>query len=71
MFCSSMLTGSHDATQLPVVTVGGGAKLDTGRVLDFSGRENRKMSSLYLSLMDKFGVRMEGFGDSTERLEEI
>ena len=71
MFCSSMLTGSHDATQLPVVTVGGGAKLDTGRVLDFSGRENRKMSSLYLSLMDKFGVRMEAFGDSTERLEEI
>src|SRR3954464_14541580 len=36
MYCSSMLTGSHDATQLPVVLIGrGGGKLQSGRVLDY------------------------------------
>ena len=60
MFCSSMLTGSHDATQLPVVILGrGGGQLQTGRVLDYLGKPNRKMCSLYLSLMDKIGVRLD------------
>jgi hypothetical protein len=72
MYCSSMLTGSHDATQLPVVMLGGaGGRLETGRTLDYLGQENRKMCSLYLSLFDKFGVPMESFGDSTERLAEV
>src|SRR4051794_22145493 len=52
MFCSSMLTGGHDATQLPVVILGRGAgRLESGRVLDYRGKANRKMCSLYLSLM--------------------
>ncbi len=72
LFCSSMLTGSHDATQLPVVLLGGaGGQLQTGRVLDYLDRPNRKMCSLYLSLMDKFGVRLDQFGDARERLAEI
>lgn len=72
MFCSSMLTGSHDANQLPVVIVGrGGGRLSTGRVLDFLDSPNRKMCSLYLSLMDKFDVGQDEFGDSTERLAEV
>ncbi len=72
LFCSSMLTGSHDATQLPVVVVGqGGGKLHMGRVLDYRGKPNRKMCSLYLSLMDKFDLRLDRFGDSNERLAEI
>src|SRR5258705_8821189 len=29
-----------------------------------SGEENRKMCSLYLSLMDRFGVNLEQFGDA-------
>ncbi len=72
MYCSSMLTGSHDATQLPVVMVGGaGGRIEMGRTLDYLGQENRKMCSLYLSLFDKFGLPMETFGDSTERLAEV
>ncbi len=72
MFCSSMLTGGHDATQLPVVLLGkAGGRLETGRVLNYLGQENRKMCSLYLSLMDKFGVQRETFGDSKERLAEV
>lgn len=72
LYCSSMLTGSHDATQLPVLVVGNaGGQLRTGRVLDYLGKENRKMCSLYLSLMDKAGVRLKSFGDSNERLAEV
>ncbi len=32
---------------------------------------DRKMCSLYLSLMDKFGVKLAEFGDSRERLEGV
>ena len=72
LFCSSMLTGSHDATQLPVVILGrGGGCLETGRVLDYLESPNRKMCSLYLSLMDKMGVHLEHFGDSDQRLSEV
>ena len=36
MFCSSMMTGSHDNSQLPVVMLGrGGGTIQTGRVLDY------------------------------------
>ena len=72
LYCSSMLTGNHDATQLPVVLLGGaGAGIQGGRVLDFLGRPDRQMCRLYLSLMDKVGVRPGRFGDATTPLAEI
>lgn len=72
LYCSSMMTGNHDNNQLPVVMLGGGGgQIRTGRVLDYLNRPNRKMCSLYLSLMDKAGVRLERFGDSNQRLEEV
>lgn len=72
MYCSSMLTGSHNANELPVILLGqAGGRLDTGRVLDYTGRENRKMCSLYLSLLAKYGVERDTFGDSTEALAEV
>ncbi len=72
LFCSSMMTGNHNNDQLPVVMLGrGGGQIKTGRVLDYLGKPNRKMCSLYLSLMDKAGVHLDSFGDSKERLAEI
>jgi len=72
LFCSSMLTGNHEANQLPVILVGGaGGKLKGGRALDYMGKSDRKMCSLYLSLMDKYGVKLGEFGDSKTRLTEI
>ncbi|HWG44283.1 MAG TPA: DUF1552 domain-containing protein [Gemmataceae bacterium] len=73
LYLSSMRHGaSHDCSQLPVVLVGrGGGKVSTGRTLDYLGKPNRKMCSLYLAMMDKMGVRLEQFGDSRERLAEI
>jgi hypothetical protein len=72
LFCSSMLTGGHDATQLPVVLVGGGgSKIRGGRVLDYSGQENRQMCRLYLSIMEKMNVRLDKFGDATAPLADV
>jgi hypothetical protein len=72
LFCSSMLTGGHDATNLPVVLLGGaGGQIRGGRVLDYLGKPNRKMCSLYLSMLDKCGIRLKQFGDSKERLAEV
>ena len=72
MFCSSMLTGRHNAKQLPVILLGGaGGQLQGGRVLDYLDRPNRKMCSLYLSMLDKYDIHLKAFGDSQERLEEI
>jgi hypothetical protein len=73
LYLSSMLHGSsHDCSQLPVVLVGkGGGRIAGGRVLDYLGKPNRKMCSLYLSMMDKMGLHLDKFGDSSERLAEI
>ena len=73
LYVSSMLNGaSHDCSQLPAVLVGrGGGRIAGGRVLDYLGKPNRKMCSLYLSMMDKMGVHLDAFGDSKERLAEI
>lgn len=72
MMCSSMMSGIHDATKLPVVLVGrGGGQIQTGRVLDYRDKPNRRMCSLYLSMMDKFGIHLKQFGDSQERLAEV
>jgi hypothetical protein len=67
-----MLHGNHDAKQLPVVVLGGGGgKLRGGRVLDYEKAANRRMCSLFLSLMDWGGVELDRFGDSAERLADI
>jgi hypothetical protein len=63
MFLSSLFVGrTHDNTRLPVVLAGGlGGTLKTGRSLNYLGEpaENRKMCSLYLSLMDRMGVKLD------------
>jgi hypothetical protein len=72
LFLSSMWAGwKHDNTRLPVLTVGGlSGTLQTGRVLDYYGAtdDNRKICSLYLSIMDRMGVPLPRFGDATTRL---
>src|SRR4051794_5820385 len=72
MFTNSMWSGSrHDSSKVPLVLAGGlGGTLQTGRVLDYTekGDDNRKLCSLYLSIMDRMGVRLDRFGDSDSRL---
>jgi hypothetical protein len=75
MFLSNMWIGrKHDNSRLPLVLAGGlGGTLETGRSLDYlqAGDDNRKMCSLYLSIMDRMGVKLEKFGDSGTRLQGL
>jgi hypothetical protein len=75
MFLSNLWIGrTHNNTRLPLVLAGGlGGTLQTGRTLDYSGDgdDNRKMCSLYLSLMDRMGVKLDRFGDADTRLENL
>ena len=72
LYCSSMLTGNHEARQLPVVVLGGGGgRIKGGRVLDYREKPERQMCRLFLSLMDKMKVRMPQFGDATRALDEV
>ena len=72
LFISNLWSGTrHDSSKVPVLLVGGlGGALQTGRVLDYSdkGDENRKLCSLYLSLMDRMDVKLDRFGDAAARL---
>jgi uncharacterized protein DUF1552 len=72
LFCSSMLTGNHNADQLPVIVLGGaGGRIQGGRVLDYTGKSDRQMCRLYLSMLDKLNLRLPKFGDATAPLEEV
>jgi hypothetical protein len=75
MWLSNMWIGrKHDNTRLPLVLAGGlGGTLKTGRTLNYvdAGDDNRKMASLFLSLMDRMGVTLEQFGDASARLEAL
>jgi hypothetical protein len=72
MWLSNMWAGwKHDNMKLPVVLAGGlGGALKTGRSLDYlnAGDDNRRVCSLYLSLMDRLGVTLDRFGDAETRL---
>lgn len=72
LYCSSMLNGNHDASQLPVVLLGGGGgRIKGGRVLDYRDKPDRQMCRLFLSMMDKMDYRPGKFGDATAPLDEI
>jgi hypothetical protein len=75
MFISNLWIGrSHNNSRLPLVLAGGlGGTLQTGRTLDYlkAGDEKRKVCSLYLSLIDRMGIKTDRFGDADTRLEGI
>ena len=75
MFLSELWIGRlHDNSRLPLVLAGGlGGTLETGRALNYlkAGDDNRKMCSLYLSIMDRMGIKLDRFGDANTRLEHL
>ena len=75
MFVNNMFSGSkHDSSKLPLLTLGGlDGTLNTGRVMNFVDRpeSEKKLCSLYLSLMNRMGVAATQFGDATEPLDKV
>jgi hypothetical protein len=75
MWLSNMWIGrKHDNTRLPLVVAGGlGGTIKTGRTLDYleAGGDNRKLCSLFLSIMDRMDLKLDRFGDAETRLESL
>ena len=75
LFINNMWSGkAHDSRKVPVLLTGSmGGTLETGRVLDYSdkGDDNRKLCSMYLSIMDRMGVSLDRFGDADQRLANL
>ena len=75
MLCSNLFDGdTHSADQMPILLAGrAGGSLQTGRNLDYTdkGDDNRRACSLYLSMMDRMGVKLDRFGDSEKRLTNL
>ena len=72
MLCSSMMSGHHNANELPVVMLGNaGGRIQTGQNLNYIDNENRQMCRLFMSMMNKMDVIVDSFGDATESLAEI
>ena len=72
MLCSSMMSGHHNANELPVIMLGNaGGQIKTGQTLNYLDNENRQMCRLYLSMMNKMNVKIDSFGDANQALAEI
>jgi hypothetical protein len=46
-----------------------GGAFQTGRSLDFEKSQNRKFSSLLMTIADRMGLPLDAFGDSTQSLD--
>ena len=75
LWVNNMWSGTkHDSTKVPLLSAGGlGGQLQTGRVLDYTGQgdDQRKLCSLYLSIMNRMGVELDRFGDAETQLANL
>ena len=63
---------AHSAPKIPLVMSGSlSGTFQTGRTLEYESAKERKMSSLYLSILDSMGIRMNQFGNASEHLVGI
>ena len=60
----------HDHTKLPVLVAGGAAgKMKGGRHINYA--QPTPMSNLLLTMLDKSGVEMQSFADSSGKVDEL
>jgi hypothetical protein len=60
----------HDHDNLPIVVAGGAAgKMKGGRHIRFA--KPTPLANLHLTLLDKVGVRLDSFGDSRGKVDEL
>jgi hypothetical protein len=69
LYGSTLSDGNeHNHDPLPVLLVGGASgQIKGGRHLRAAAQT--PMSNLFLSVLDKFGIQQNKFGDSTGKLE--
>lgn len=58
---------SHENSDLPILLLGGGANVKMGRHIMYP--KDTPVCNLYLTMLDKLGIPVESFGDSTGKLE--
>jgi hypothetical protein len=60
----------HDHVNLPIIVAGGAAgKMRGGRHIQFA--QATPLANLHLTLLDKVGVRLDSFADSSGKVEEL
>ena len=60
----------HDHVNLPIIVAGGAAgNMRGGRHL--KNKDPRPLASLYLTMLDKVGVKLDSFADSKGQVEEL
>jgi hypothetical protein len=60
----------HNHDELPVVLLGkGGGTITTGRHIRYP--RNTPIANLYIQMLDRMGVQVSSFGDSTGRLPNL
>jgi len=68
MFANEQWT-AHSAPKVPLILSGSlSHSLETGRSLDFEQAKARKLSALYLTLLDRLGAPLPAFGNANEQL---
>ena len=60
----------HDHENLPILVAGGGASgMKGGRHIQY--KEGTPLANLHLTLLDGVGVRLDKFGDSKGKIEDL
>jgi len=63
---------AHSAPKIPLLMAGSlSGQIATGRTLDFEQSGERRMSALYLSLLEKMGTPLRQFGNADEPLASV
>ncbi|MFT5327649.1 MAG: hypothetical protein ACI8P0_005541, partial [Planctomycetaceae bacterium] len=59
-------SNTHDNTNLPMLLAGGGFK--HGQHLAFSRENNKPLSNLYVSMLQRLGIETDQFASSTNSI---
>ncbi len=59
----------HDHVNMPILVAGGGSKMKGGRHLRYA--TPAPLANLHLTLLDKAGVRLDRFADSSGKIPEV
>jgi Protein of unknown function (DUF1552) len=59
----------HDHVNLPILVAGGAGKVNGGRHIKYP--EPTPLANLHLTLLERVGVRMDGFADSKGKVDEL